>query len=74
MHLIDIGSYAGAIIAVITLISKLIGLITALHNLIERIDWMQAKLEAFNKELLTIKQKVDWHDHYMWQVERCQSL
>ncbi|MGF3214736.1 hypothetical protein ACQV2X_06220 [Facklamia sp. P12945] len=74
MHLIDLGSYAGAIIAVITLISKLIGLITALHDLIERIDWMQAKLEAFNQELQTIKQKVDQNDYFMWPPESRQWI
>ncbi|MGF3066266.1 hypothetical protein [Facklamia sp. P12934] len=74
MHLIDLGSYAGAIIAVITLISKLIGLITALHDLIERIDWMQAKLEAFNQELQTIKQKVDQNDYFMWPAESRQWI
>ncbi|MGX7108512.1 hypothetical protein [Facklamia miroungae] len=73
MNLIDYGSYAGAIIAVITLISKMIRLITAIHDLVERIDWMQAKLEDNHQAIQSLRQRVEWHERYLWPLETCQE-
>ena len=47
MSLLEIGGLASATVAVITLISKLVNLITAIQSLILRIDEMQ-RLSPYN--------------------------
>lgn len=70
MTLIDLGSYAGAAVALVTLLSKLVNLITAIHDLIERIDWMQEELQSFCCQIQGIKEQVLDHDRRLLKVER----
>lgn len=45
MTIIEFGSLAGAMIAVITLITKIVSLITSIQSLINRLDTMQRDIE-----------------------------
>ncbi|KAA9300762.1 MULTISPECIES: hypothetical protein [Aerococcus] len=46
MTLIEIGSLAGALLTLVTLIRHLVKLITAIHDLIQRIDRIQTSLDS----------------------------
>lgn len=65
MSIIEIGGFASALVAVVTLISKIIRLITTIQSLINRLDQLQ-------KELATTKDL--WADTTTKYVELDQRL
>ncbi|MBA5729597.1 hypothetical protein HW423_07350 [Aerococcaceae bacterium INB8] len=69
MSVIELGSLAGAMITVITLISKMISLITSIQNLINRLDTMQTELEANKHGLSDLTQRVNNHDVKLHTLE-----
>lgn len=46
MGMLEIGGYAGAVVAVSTLISKLVKLITTIQTLINRLDQLQIDVQT----------------------------
>lgn len=46
MGILEIGGYAGAVVAVSTLISKLVKLITTIQTLINRLDQLQIDVQT----------------------------
>ncbi|MGO4929523.1 hypothetical protein ACTQ5J_13125 [Fundicoccus sp. Sow4_F4] len=69
MTLIEIGSMAGATVAIITLISKLVALITAIQNLICRLDKMAIEIEEGNKERVILAQSISRQDIKIHEIE-----
>lgn len=57
MWLLEIGGFAGAAVAIMTLISKMVSLITAIQNLIVRLDAMQRDIElgCDEREMIQVK-------------------
>jgi len=62
MTVLELGSLAGAMVAVITLITKMISLITSIQNLINRLDIMQRDIEFSKSGLQRVNNRVDEHD------------
>lgn len=60
--MLELGSLAGAMVAVITLITKMISLITSIQNLINRLDIMQRDIEFSKSGLQRVNDRVDEHD------------
>lgn len=50
MVLLEIGGLAGAVVAIVTLISRMVSLIAAIQNLITRLDAMQREIESGRNE------------------------
>lgn len=69
MTLIEIGSMAGATVAIITLITKLISLITAIQNLICRLDTMAIDIEEGDKERVALSQSINLQDKKLHDIE-----
>ena len=69
MSLLEIGGLASATVAVITLISKLVKLITAIQSLILRIDEMQLEIEANKLVVKTIDDRLALMDLRITKIE-----
>lgn len=69
MSIIELGSLAGAMVAVITLITKMIRLITAIQNLIHRLDRMQTEIESNQVTLHDFTQQLTSHDKRLTNLE-----
>ncbi|MGX7092941.1 hypothetical protein [Hutsoniella sourekii] len=69
MSLIEYGSYASALIAVMTLVKQLIDLIQALQNLIARIDAMHEDLSHHSESLADIERTLFTHDRRIHDLE-----
>lgn len=50
MGLLELGGLAGAAVATLTLVSKMVSLIAAIQNLITRLDAMQREIELGRNE------------------------
>ena len=69
MSVIELGSLAGAMIAVITLITKMISLITSIQNLINRLDTMQSEIQSSQHGLRDLSTRVNAHDSRIQRLE-----
>lgn len=69
MSIIELGSLAGAMVAVITLITKMIRLITSIQNLIHRLDRMQTEIESNQVALHDFTQQLTSHDKRLTSLE-----
>ena len=69
MSIIELGSLAGAMVAVITLITKMIRLITSIQNLIHRLDRMQTEIESNQVVLHDFTQQLKSHDKRLTSLE-----
>ena len=69
MSLIELGSLAGAMVAVITLTTKIISLITSIQNLITRLDVMQRDLEYNTLKIREVTKQVNSHESKFFVVE-----
>lgn len=69
MSLIELGSLAGAMVAVITLTTKIISLITSIQNLITRLDVMQRDLEYNTLKIREVTKLVNSHESKFFVVE-----
>lgn len=69
MSVIELGSLAGAMIAVVTLITKIVSLITSIQNLINRLDTMQREIEASKHGVLDLTQRVNHQDTRLHTLE-----
>ena len=69
MTLIELGSLAGAMVAVITLTTKIISLITSIQNLINRLDVMQRDLEFNNTKISEVTKRVNTHESKLFVIE-----
>lgn len=69
MSLIELGSLAGAMVAVITLTTKIISLITSIQNLITRLDVMQRDLEYNTLKIREVTKQVNSHESNFFVVE-----
>lgn len=69
MTLIEIGSLAGAMVAVITLITKLVSLITAIHNLIGRLDSMAIDIEEGDKQRQLLALNINQQEEKLFEIE-----
>ena len=69
MSLLEIGGLASATVAVITPISKLVNLITAIQSLILRIDEMQLEIEANKLVVKTIDDRLASMDLRITKIE-----
>ncbi|XJS10983.1 hypothetical protein ACF3NG_01585 [Aerococcaceae bacterium WGS1372] len=69
MSIIELGSLAGATVAVITLISKIISLITSIQNLIHRLDRMQTEIESNQVALHDFTLQMKNHDQRLTSLE-----
>ena len=69
MSLLEIGGLASTTVAVITLISKLVNLITASQSLILRIDEMQLEIEANKLVVKTIDDRLASMDLRITKIE-----
>lgn len=69
MSIIELGSLAGAMVAVITLITKMIRLITSIQNLIHRLDRMQTEIESNQVALHDFTQQLESHGKRLTSLE-----
>lgn len=69
MTLIEIGSLAGAMVAIITLITKLVSLITAIHNLIGRLDSMAIDIEEGDKQRQLLALNINQQEEKLFEIE-----
>ena len=69
MTLIELGSLAGAMVAVITLTTKIIRLITSIQNLINRLDVMQRDLEYNKSKISEVTKQVNTHESKIFIIE-----
>lgn len=69
MSLIELGSLAGAMVAVITLTTKIISLITSIQNLINRLDVMQRDLEYNKSKISEVTKQVNTHESKIFIIE-----
>lgn len=69
MTLIELGSLAGAMVAVITLTTKIISLITSIQNLINRLDVMQRDLEYNKSKISEVTKQVNTHESKIFIIE-----
>lgn len=69
MTLIELGSLAGAMVAVITLTTKIISLITSIQNLINRLDVMQRDLEYNRSKISEVTKQVNTHESKIFIIE-----
>lgn len=69
MTLIELGSLAGAMVAVITLTTKIISLITSIQNLINRLDVMQRDLEYNKSKISEVTKQVNTHESKIFVIE-----
>lgn len=73
MTVIEMGSLAGAMIAVMTLISKIISLIASIQNLITRLDTMQRDIEFSQSNIILIKDQTGQHEKRLSLLEEKMS-
>lgn len=73
MTVIEMGSLAGAMIAVMTLISKIISLIASIQNLITRLDTMQRDIEFSQSNIILIKDQTGQHENRLFLLEEKMS-
>lgn len=73
MTVIEMGSLAGAMIAVMTLISKIISLIASIQNLITRLDTMQRDIEFSQSNIILIKDQTGQHENRLSLLEEKMS-
>lgn len=69
MTLIELGILAGAMVAVITLTTKIISLITSIQNLINRLDVMQRDLEYNKSKISEVTKQVNTHESKIFIIE-----
>ncbi|MFL2140880.1 hypothetical protein [Ruoffia sp. FAM 26254] len=69
MAFIELGSLAGAMVAVITLTTKIISLITSIQNLINRLDVMQRDLEYNKSKISEVTKQVNTHESKIFIIE-----
>lgn len=69
MTLIELGSLAGAMVAVITLTTKIISLITSIQDLINRLDVMQRDLEYNKSKISEVTKQVNTHESKIFVIE-----
>ena len=69
MTLIEIGGYAGALIAVLSLSQKLIKLIASVQKIMMKIDQIQEELIAYKSEKQDINTIVNNQDWRIIQIE-----
>ena len=69
MSLIELGSLAGAMVAVITLTTKIISLITSIQNLINRLDVMQRDLEYNKSKISEVTKQINTHESKIFIIE-----
>ena len=69
MTLIELGSLAGAMVAVITLTTKIISLITSIQNLINRLDVMQRDLEYNKSKISEVTKQINTHESKIFIIE-----
>ena len=69
MTLIEIGGYAGALIAVLSLSQKLIKLIASVQKIMMKIDQIQEELIAYKSERQDINTIVNNQDWRIIQIE-----
>ena len=67
MSLIELGALASALVAIITLITKLYNLIAAIQQLIGRLDFLQSEI---NHQHLIPKQLIKLYDHHEQRLNR----
>ncbi|MGY3815139.1 hypothetical protein ACWOA6_06295 [Globicatella sulfidifaciens] len=71
MSLIELGALASALVAVITLITKLYNLIAAIQQLIVRLDFLQSEI---NHHHLIQKQLIKLYDHHEQRLNRVEQI
>lgn len=71
MSLIELGALASALVAVITLITKLYNLIAAIQQLIGRLDFLQSEI---NHHHLIQKQLIKLYDHHEQRLNRVEQI
>ena len=69
MTIIEIGGYAGALIAVLSLSQKLIKLIASVQKIMMKIDQIQEELIAYKSERQDINTIVNNQDWRITQIE-----
>lgn len=69
MTIIEIGGYAGALIAVLSLSQKLIKLIASVQKILIKIDQIQEELIAYKSERQDINTIVNNQDWRITQIE-----
>lgn len=69
MAFIELGSLAGAMVAVITLTTKIISLITSIQNLINRLDVMQRDLEYNKSKISEVTKQINTHESKIFIIE-----
>lgn len=73
MSLVELGTIASAIIAIITLITKLFNLIAAIQQLISRLDFLQSELNRQHSNLQRLFKLYDDHEKRMIMMEQLQK-
>lgn len=66
MTLIELGALASALVAIITLITKLFNLISAIHQLIARLEFLQTEVnrqDLVQEQLLQLLNRFDKRLH-----------
>lgn len=74
MVIIQTGAIASALLAVFTLITKLISLVNAIQALISRIDAMQKDVDLAKGERAYIFKELDHHDKRILFIEHTLDL
>ena len=69
MVLLEIGGLAGAVVAIVTLISRMVSLIAAIQNLITRLDAMQREIESGRNERERMQIKITNQGSRLQEVE-----
>lgn len=74
MSIIELGGYAGAFIAVATLVQKLVSLIAAIQKLIIRLDTMQSEIEDGREERTSFQTALIHYEYRLSQIEEMISI
>lgn len=69
MVLLEIGGLAGAVVAIVTLISRMVSLIAVIQNLITRLDAMQREIESGRNERERMQIKITNQGSRLQEVE-----
>lgn len=69
MSILEIGALASGLIATITLISKIINLITSIHSLVNRLDYLQKDMTTTKELWEETTEKYVSLDQRLWLIE-----
>lgn len=74
MSIVELGSLAAAIVAVMTLTTKIVSLITSIQNLINRLDTMQKEIEASKDGLKFLNDRMNGYEGRVKSLEINQTI